>query len=54
MAKFTDLMVRDVKTGQGLRADKLICEWAENKLAKDKAKLKEEEVEEYKKLLVYV
>jgi glycyl-tRNA synthetase len=27
VAKFTDLMVRDVKNQQGFRADKLISEW---------------------------
>lgn len=27
VAKFTDLMVKDVKNGQGYRADKLISEW---------------------------
>ena len=27
VCKFTDLLVRDVKSGQGLRADKLITEW---------------------------
>ena len=43
VAKFTDLMIRDVKTGQGVRADKLITEWVENKLTKDKAKIKEAE-----------
>lgn len=40
VAKFMDLMVKDVKTGQGYRADKLISEWIENKMSKDKAKLK--------------
>lgn len=40
VAKFTDLMVRDVKNSQGFRADKLIAEWIENKINKDKAKLK--------------
>jgi glycyl-tRNA synthetase len=34
VAKFTDLMVKDVKNGQGFRADKLISEWVENKLGK--------------------
>lgn len=42
VAKFTDLMVKDIKTGQGFRADKLITEWIENKINKDKAKLKPE------------
>lgn len=41
VAKFTDLMVRDIKIGQGFRADKLISEWIDNKINKDKAKLKE-------------
>jgi glycyl-tRNA synthetase (class II) len=35
-------MVKDVKNGQGFRADKLITEWIENKINKDKNKLKEE------------
>ena len=30
--KFSDLMVKDVKTGAGYRADKLINEWIEGKL----------------------
>ena len=47
-------MIKDVKTGQGVRADKLITEWAENKLTKDKAKLKGDEETELKKLLAYV
>ena len=40
VAKFTDLMVRDVKTKAPFRADKLLAEWIETKLAKDKAKIK--------------
>lgn len=27
VAKFADVLVKDVKTGQGYRADKVICEW---------------------------
>ena len=44
-------MVKDVKTGQGWRADKLISEWIENKLVKDKKKLKEDDVLNFKKIL---
>lgn len=33
-------MVKDIKTGQGFRADKLIAQWIDNKLNKDKKKLK--------------
>jgi glycyl-tRNA synthetase len=40
VAKFTDLMVRDVKTKTAFRADKLLAEWIETKLAKEKAKMK--------------
>lgn len=52
VSRFTDLMVKDVKTGQGHRADKLISEWIENKLIKDKKKLKEEEVLKFKKIQI--
>lgn len=38
--KFTDLMVRDVKIKTAFRADKLLAEWIETKLAKEKTKLK--------------
>ena len=38
VAKFADLLVKDLKTGQGLRADKLIAEWIENKIEKGKLK----------------
>ena len=51
VSRFTDLMVRDVKTGQGFRADKLISEWIENKMNKDKKKLKEDDVQNFKKIL---
>jgi glycyl-tRNA synthetase len=27
VARFTDLLVKDVKTAQGYRADKLLSEW---------------------------
>lgn len=50
--RFTDLLVKDVKNGQGFRADKLLSEWLEAKL--EKGKLKEAEVAEYKKILVNV
>lgn len=52
VARFTDLLVKDVKTGQGYRADKLLSEWLETKL--EKGKLKEAEIGEYKKILVNV
>lgn len=41
VAKFADVLVKDVKTGQGYRADKIITEVLENKL--EKGKLSEEE-----------
>jgi glycyl-tRNA synthetase len=40
--KFTDLVVRDVKTKQGFRADKLLEEFIEKKLTKEKSKLKKD------------
>ena len=52
VAKFTDLLVRDVKTSQGYRADKLLSEWLETKL--EKGKLKENDANEYKKILATV
>jgi glycyl-tRNA synthetase (class II) len=42
VSRFTDLLVKDVKTTQGFRADKLLGEWIETKL--EKGKLKEAEV----------
>lgn len=54
VAKFTDLMVKDIKNGQGFRADKLICEWIENKINKDKAKLKEDELAKFKHITTYI
>lgn len=53
VAKFTDLMVRDVKIGQGFRADKLITEWIDNKISKDK-KLKEQELAKFKHITTYI
>ena len=50
--RFTDLLVKDVKNGQGFRADKLLSEWIEGKL--EKGKLKEAEVAEFKKILVNI
>ena len=38
VAKFADVLVKDVKTGQGYRADKVISEWIDNKLEKGKLK----------------
>jgi glycyl-tRNA synthetase len=52
VSRFTDLLVKDVKTGTGHRADKLLAEWLDNKL--EKGKLKEAEAEEFKKILVNV
>lgn len=52
VARFTDLLMKDKKTGQGFRADKLLAEWLEGKL--EKGKLKEEQAAEYKKILVNV
>ena len=45
-------MVKDVKTHQGFRADKLLSEWIDTKL--EKGKLKEPEVEELKKIKVHI
>ena len=50
--KFSDLMVKDLKTNAGYRADKLINEWIETKL--EKGKLKEQEVQEFKSILVHI
>ncbi len=52
VSRFTDLLVKDVKTGTGHRADKLLAEWLDNKL--EKGKLKEAEADEFKKILVNV
>lgn len=52
VGKFTDLMVRDVKTNQGIRADKLLVEFLNNKLANPKEKLTEEERKELQHYLV--
>jgi len=52
VSRFTDLLVKDLKTGQGYRADKLLADWLESKL--DKGKLKENEIAEYKKILINV
>jgi glycyl-tRNA synthetase len=52
VARFTDLLVKDKKTGQGFRADKLLAEWLEGKL--EKGKLKEEQATEFKKILINV
>lgn len=46
LKKFTDLLVRDEKTKAGYRADKLLEEFIDKKLEKEKKKLKEEEVKE--------
>ena len=45
-------MVKDMKTNAGYRADKLINEWIETKL--EKGKLKEQEVQEFKSILVHI
>lgn len=47
-------MVKDIKNGQGFRADKLITEWIENKINKDQAKLKPEELEKFKQITTYI
>lgn len=44
--RFTDTLVRDIKTNQGYRADKLIEEFIDNKIAKEKKKLKEEQIKQ--------
>ncbi len=43
VARFADQLVKDLKTGAGFRADKLLVEWLESKL--EKGKLKPEEAE---------
>jgi len=48
--KFADLMVKDVKTGQCYRADKLIEEWIEKHLAKHQKSLKPEEAEKLQRI----
>jgi glycyl-tRNA synthetase len=52
VAKFADVLVKDVKTGQGYRADKIITEVLENKL--EKGKLSEEEKHEIKKIIINI
>ena len=46
VAKFTDLLVKDTVTHTCYRADKLLCEFIENKLSKEKAKLSAEEIKQ--------
>ena len=48
--KFTDYAVKDIKTGQCFRADKLIKEWIEKE--KKKKKLTEEKLKELNELLI--
>ena len=50
--KFTDYAVKDVKTGQCFRADKLIKEWIEKE--KKKKKLTSEKLKEFEELLIKV
>ena len=50
--KFTDYAVKDIKTGQCFRADKLIKEWIEKE--KKKKKLTEEKVKELDELLIKI
>lgn len=38
VALFADVLVKDLKTGQGYRADKVIGDWIDNKLEKGKLK----------------
>jgi glycyl-tRNA synthetase (class II) len=52
VAKFADVLVKDLKTGQGYRADKVISEWIENRL--EKGKINEEEKHELKKTLINI
>lgn len=52
VAKFADILVKDTKTGQGHRADKVICEWIENKL--EKGKVTEDERHELKKTMINI
>ena len=50
--KFTDYAVKDLKTGQCFRADKLIKEWIEKE--KKKKKLTEEKIKELDELLIKI
>ena len=50
--KFTDYAVKDVKTGQCFRADKLIKEWIEKE--KKKKKLTEEKIKELDELAIKI
>ena len=52
VAKFADTLVKDLKTGQGFRADKIVIDWAENKV--EKGKLKEQEKTELKKIIINI
>jgi glycyl-tRNA synthetase len=49
--KFTDLMVKDPISHMCYRADKLLVEFIEKHLEKEKAKLTPEKVEEFKKII---
>eukprot|EP01061_Rhynchopus_euleeides_P015483 TRINITY_DN2641_c0_g3_i6.p1 TRINITY_DN2641_c0_g3~~TRINITY_DN2641_c0_g3_i6.p1 ORF type:complete len:683 (+),score=382.61 TRINITY_DN2641_c0_g3_i6:62-2050(+) len=48
--RFTDVMVKDMVTGELLRVDKYLEDWTDKKLADKKAKLTEEQREELKML----
>ena len=50
--KFTDYAVKDIKTGQCFRADKLIKEWIEKE--KNKKKLTEEKIKELDELFIKI
>ena len=50
--KFTDYAVKDIKTGQCFRADKLIKEWIEKE--KKKKKLTEEKIKEFGELAIKI
>lgn len=54
VAKFEDLMVKDTLTGSCYRADKLITDFIEAKLAKEKAKAPKEATAALESLLVRV
>ena len=52
VAKFADVLVKDVKTGQGYRADKIINEWIEHKL--EKGKVTEQEKHDLQKIMINI
>lgn len=52
--RFSDLMVKDTKNGNAYRADKLITEALEKKIQKEGKKMKEEEKEDIKAVMIQV